>query len=582
VLIHVTLCSLFLAPATAPQARSQVQPPPGMVLIEGGVTKIGSTEKEVTALGEQDQLVFINVVCETPQHDLKVDDFFLMVNEVTNEQYHAFVRATGWRVPEHWAEKLIDEHQREYLADLEQRIRDARAKGEPPPERRPFDRSAWWRRNADEHKEEGRDWEMPVALATHPVVYVDFQDAQAYARWAGVRLMTEFEFQRAGRGKDARRFPWGDQFDPQKALTTASRSDAPRAVGSMPGGATEQGVFELSGNVWEWTASPFVEYPRWKLLKLELGKGKEGRVIDGLVAWDENMRVAVSGSFQNGDIAARLTTRRPSDRYQSTDSLGFRCAASTIPGRDMAETVMRQDVPPELRPTDVQYDLAKVVAMDRWKSAPGTAQLPNYAVVEGYDYMLFVPVVEMDVTSAKQLDELSLATGPVALGVLSLTRDVIDPPLTEGSYFVAYMAKGEPKPAAPASNGIALPQDPPPAPPEGQEPPAQEPVVEYELPEGIDRNQINLVFYSPDDKPVAALPLSSMEFTRPKEPRVVVGAGKRTVMQPNKKGELEPVEVDCDQVMFNVNTWVRVSNKGFNYNIVLKFEKDSLGEGWRR
>lgn len=107
-------------------------------------------------------------------------------------------------------------------------------------------------------------------------------------------------------------------------------------------------------------------------------------------------------------------------------------------------------------------------------------------------------------------------------------------------------------------------------------------VVDFKLPEGIDRNQDNLVFYSPDDEPVAALPLARMDFARPKAPRVLVAEATRTVMQPNRKGELEPVEIPCDQVMLDVNTWVRVSNKGFNYNIVLKFEKDSVGEGWRR
>jgi len=580
VLIHATLCLLLLAPAPAlaPQSRGQVEPPPGMVLVEGGRAEIGSTEKEVLAIGEQEELVFVNIVPETPQHELRLDDYFLMVNEVTNEQYHAFVRATGWRAPEHWAEKTIDQHQREYLADLEQRIRAAREAGEPPPERVAFNRSEWWRRNAEDHKEEGTDWELPQGKETHPVVYVDYQDAQAYARWAGLRLMTEFEYQYAGRGKDTRLYPWGSEFDPQNALTTSSRASEPRPVGSMPGGATEAGVFELSGNVWEWTSSPFVPYPRWKLLTLEIGKGKDARKVEGLVAWDENQRVAVSGSFQNGPIAARLTTRRPSDRYQSTDSLGFRCAASTIPGRDMSETVMRQDVPPELRPVDVEYDLSKVVAMDRWSSAEGRAQLDSYAVIEGYDFMLYVPVVEMDVTSAKQLGELSAETGPVAMGVLSTTRDVIDPPLPKGSYFVSYLAKGEVEEGAPSS-GSKLPQD-----PTAQDPEVDEPVgPDYELPEGIDRNQDNLVFYSPDDTPVAALPLSGMDFTRPKEPRVIAGKGKRTILQPGRReGEMEEVEIDCDQVILNVNTWVRVSNKGFNYNVVLKFEKDSLGEGWRK
>ena len=123
------------------------------------------------------------------EHKVRVRSFYIDQYEVTNEQYYAFVKATGWRVPEHWAEKTIDQHQAEYLADLEQRIRAAREAGDVPPRRTPFDRSDWWRRNAEDHKQEGTDWELPRGKETHPVVYVDFQDAQAYARWKRPRVL---------------------------------------------------------------------------------------------------------------------------------------------------------------------------------------------------------------------------------------------------------------------------------------------------------------------------------------------------------------------------------------------------------
>jgi hypothetical protein len=247
----------------------------------------------------------------------------------------------------------------------------------------------------------------------------------------------------------------------------------------------------------------------------------------------------------------------------------------------VAATVLRQDVPPESRPEGVVFDASKVTAMDRWKSSPGTASLPGYGVIEGYDYALFVPVVELDVSSAKQLDDVSHESGPVTFGVLSLTRDAIDPALPKGSYFVSYLAPARPSdaPAAPTS-GMALPQEGAPpggAPQEGE--PAPAPIA---LPEGLDLTRANLVFYSPDDKPVAGMPVTGMDFARPKQPTILVGEGTRVVMQPNKRGELEPQDVPCDQILMGLNTWVRVSNKGFNYNLVLKFEKGSLGDGWRR
>lgn len=577
-LLSLPLAVLPSSLPAAPQARTAVQPPPGMVLIPGGRTKIGSTVKEIEELALRDNTVFRITSVETPQHELKVEDFFLQVNEVTNEQYLAFVRAARHRVPEHWASVVIDEAQKQYLEEEGKKAQEAKAAGKRY-ETVPFHRSEWWRRHGEEYLEEGTHWTMPEADATRPVVYVDYASAEAYARWAGLRLMTEFEFQRAGRGDDARLYPWGDAFDAANAVTTDAKVDRARPAGSTPGGATPQGVFELAGNVWEWTSSPFMPYPRYKELTLEFGKGKDARKEIATVRWDENSRVIVGGSWQNGSVAARLTTRRNSDgRTQSTDSLGFRCAATPVPGLDMAETVMRQDVPPETRPEEVAFDVSKVTAMDRWAAGKGSVGIPGYAVIEGYDYALFVPVVELDISSAKQLDDVSHESGPVTFGVLSLTKDVIEPALPRGTYFVSYLAPAKVGEAAatPASGKLA-PQDAPPQ--EGEAPPAP---AAPSLPEGIDRTRANLVFYSPDDVAVAALPVTGLDFNRPKQPTVLVGEGTRVVMQPNKRGEMEPTDVPCDQLILGVCTWVRVSNKGFNFNLVLKFEKGSLGDGWRR
>lgn len=569
------LLSLPLFALSLPQASPKLQPPPGMVLIPGGRTKVGSTVKEIEELALRDPTIFRIISVETPQHEVKLDDFFLQVNEVTNEQYQAFVRATRHRAPEHWAAQVIDAAQKQYLEEEGKKSQEAKAAGKRYEIAR-FQRSEWWRRHGDEHLEEGTHWSMPADEATRPVVYVDYQSAEAYARWAGLRLMTEFEFQRAGRGEDARIYPWGDAYAMSKAVTTDSKVDKPRPAGSLPEGATALGVFELSGNVWEWTSSPFMPYPRYQQMTLEFGKGKDAKKDTAAVNWDENSRVAVGGSFQTGTVAARLTTRRNSERGQSTDSLGFRCAATPVPGLDVAATVLRQDVPPETRPEDVVFDVSKVVAMDRWKSGTGTASHPGYGVIEGYDYALFVPVVELDVSSAKQLDDVSHASGPVTFGVVSLTMDAIEPALPKGTYFVSYLAPGkteEPEPVP--TSGTALPQDA--LPQEGAPTPA--PIA---LPEGLDRTRANLVFYSPDDEPVAGMPVTGLDFARPKQPTILVGEGTRVVMQPNKRGELEPQDVPCDQVILGVSTWVRVSNKGFSYNLVLKFEQGSLGDGWRR
>jgi len=476
-LFHALLIALsptLLAPQEGrPRAASA---PPGTVWIEGAPARIGSTEKEITALAELDEMLFVPTACETPQHEVRVDGFYLGVGEVTNEQYQAFVKAAAHRAPSTWGGS-----------------------------------------------------EAPKGSETLPVVGVDYDDAESYASWAGLRLMTEVEYQRAGRGKDARIYPWGDAFDPDRALTNAAKATAPKPIGSYPEGATSEGVQDLCGNVWEWTSSPFTAYPRWKALELDLGKAKGGKKLEGQVAWNEEQRVVVGGSFQNDGVAARLTTRRGTDRAQSTDSLGLRVAASAVVGLDRAEWMLRREVLPDLRPSGVAYDVAKLTATDRWRSQPGSSKVAGYGMIEGYDFALFVPVVDLPVASQAELDALSTQAGPVAVGILSLSLDASAPALPHGTYFVAYLAKG-----AKAEND--------------------------ELPASIDRAQNNLVFYSLQDQATAALPLGTLELGRPKDPRVNVAGDKLTL---------------------GVTTWLKAAGKGLGYEIPLGFKSGTLGNGWR-
>jgi len=93
---------------------------------------------------------------------------------------------------------------------------------------------------------------MPQDLADHPVVYVDIDDARAYAEWAGKRLPTEPEWHRAAQGTDGRTWPWGNEFDADKCNTTG---DMTMPVRSCPEGRSPYGCYHMSGNVWEWTES---------------------------------------------------------------------------------------------------------------------------------------------------------------------------------------------------------------------------------------------------------------------------------------------------------------------------------------
>jgi len=134
-----------------------------------------------------------------------VPGFYIDRTEVTNEQFKKFLDATGYQP--RWPENFLRH----------------------------------WRNGT-----------YPEGKAAHPVVWVSLEDAKAYAKWAGKRLPTEAEWQKAAQGNDGRVWPWGNVYDPDKANTD---SPATRPVDSYPQGASPYGCLDMTGNVWEWTDS---------------------------------------------------------------------------------------------------------------------------------------------------------------------------------------------------------------------------------------------------------------------------------------------------------------------------------------
>ena len=233
-----------------------------MAYIPAGETLVGNDGRELTeGKGNLD---------ETPEHIVFVEGFYIDKYEVTNADYSRYVAATGAKKPRHWKKGVI-----------------------------------------------------PEGKQDHPVVYVSWYDGDGFCRWENKRLPTELEWEKAARGPDGLQYPWGNRFDIERANTpqrwaALEQKGGTMAVGSFESGKSPYGIYDLSGNVWEWTSSWYLPYP--------------GNEFPNTLYGFKN-RVLRGGSWFNcsaygcGMSAPAYNRSRFTPKIRN-NSFGFRCAVS--------------------------------------------------------------------------------------------------------------------------------------------------------------------------------------------------------------------------------------------------------------
>jgi sulfatase modifying factor 1 len=431
--------------------------PPGLVRIAGGTFAIGAPRDEIIALIEANQTRAL--ASEVPQFEVQLDDFFIMPTEVTNEQYQRFVKAADAKPPLSWGLKAIEAASLFHAQETERGNKLALAKGWTPQKPTLFSRASWWESNWRDC-----DWEIPADQADFPVVFITYHEALAYASWAGLDLVSEYEIQATGRGSTLRNYPWGDTFDAAHAHTVESNLPDGLRVASFPSGAAwhdQKGnsidevedpipgqysrVYDLAGGVWEWTRSPFLPHPGFAPLKVELDSGAE--LITA--SWDANERVASTGSYQLPAIAARISVRRGTPKWQAADGVGFRCSLPADSGLAMGRVVLR--AANEAPESSKKYAPANTLGFYSWSSERGTAIPSTYRVITGFDALAFVPSI---ITAQTMADlEYMAGTDGLEVGLLFSTVPLLHPQLEPGTFraiwFPFIEATGDSTPPAP-------------------------------------------------------------------------------------------------------------------------------------
>jgi len=220
-----------------------------MVLIPEGRFIMGITEEQLIQIYLLDQKWNQLFITETPERTVHLQSYYIDRYPVTNFQYRKFLKETGHRTP-----LLLNEP----------------------------------------------GWNEPL----QPVVFVGWEDAYAYAEWAGKSLPTEYQWEKAGRGTDGRLWAWGSVFLPDRCNYKGHGFERTTEIGLFDQGISPYGCYDMCGNVWE--------------------------MCEG--TWIEDLPLMRGGSFLGSEMFVRVTCRwSPEDPEDGAHWLGFRCVKNIPP-----------------------------------------------------------------------------------------------------------------------------------------------------------------------------------------------------------------------------------------------------------
>lgn len=203
-----------------------------------------------------------------------LDAYYVDKTPVTNREFSTFVEVTGYRPTDEGASRFLSQM---------------------------------------------RAGKIPKGQESHPVVYVSWIDARAYATWAGKRLPSEAEWEKAARGTDGRKYPWGRTEPGPKKANYGKKDGGTAKVGSFPEGASPYGVLDMAGNVWEWCE----DYDDPSFYE----DGPPNNPRNGQRG-EKPLLVMRGGSYMFGVRSLRTYSRTSFEAYYRFAGGGFRCVRS--------------------------------------------------------------------------------------------------------------------------------------------------------------------------------------------------------------------------------------------------------------